>query len=372
MTGNEHHSNGRRLRKPLSEADVLAVVEQVADPSETIGASNDARLAERLRQMRLDRDALTSLGDDPAPAGLFAAAWDEAQSLSERELLIGLSDGSRAERFVESKVLPMRDRLVDRVFDRPVRWLVAAAATLLLMLGVGAFLLAKSIGSGSVSTVGPLAAGPEVSDSSLVSPNGPAAVAIADEPEELSESARRPTRSVIVADARERLDSEAVVAERTAVASLADAAELLASRRLAVRAVLRGADGAERLAAAMASRPSSDLLLAGDDVRGALLPSPIQDRPEIVVAGEGGSNARTVDRRIEREAWVVQSVAEPTALAGLRAALEAEGFEVHFEQLAEPLSVTLTLTPDAMAWWSQPPRRWSAMAPLPVVVEQKH
>ena len=153
--GEAGRSGGRR---PISEAEVLAVVEQIADPSETIGASRDSRLAERLDAMRLDRDALVSLGEVSAPEDLLEAAIGDAFDGVDREVLAGLAKGEPSGGIPVSKILPMRDRLMDTVFDRPVRWLVSAAAALLLLFGAGAFLIAQSIEERTIEDGGPLVA----------------------------------------------------------------------------------------------------------------------------------------------------------------------------------------------------------------------
>ena len=139
-----------RLRRPITEADVLAAVEQTADPGETIGASRDERLASRLLEMRADRDALITLGDVEPPAGLLDRAMEAFAEETREDVLAQLAPkDDSATAIPVSAVAPIKDRLVDRVFDRPVRWLVSAAAGLLLILGVGALLIAQQINSRS-------------------------------------------------------------------------------------------------------------------------------------------------------------------------------------------------------------------------------
>lgn len=376
--------NGRdrsaRPHRPLSEEDVLAVVEQVADPSETIGASRDPRLAARVREMRLDRDALISLGEAQAPRDLLVAAMDEADAETARALLADLSAsaagaGSAGPRRMASS-RPVADRLIDTVFDRPARWLVAAAATLLLVLGSVAFLVAGALDGDDVESVIPteLAAADapvvdqidssvgETASGAPLSP-GSAGVAVAadDDPRAIGATPVAPADPPALA--------------LVTLESPADAAAALAEGRLIARVFHPSAERAEAALSAMQDgenrraswrlEPARAAVVAavealGDGDRRAVLAGVVDP------AGGDRGQAWRVDRL---GVYTVAAPAKATALAAWRAALVDAGFEVTFVRLPAAMPVDAAFSAADVAWWNRPPTQWPEARMMPVIAD---
>lgn len=147
---------------------MLAVIEQEQDPGASVGASQDERLAGRIRAMRLDREALISLGEVKPPRGLLRSALAEADDGLDRAVLAELAQGESATGIPVSSVVLPRDRLLDRLRDRPVQWLVGAAAAVLVAIGAGIFFMAQELDRRPAASVAAIN-----SPNAPESPNGP-------------------------------------------------------------------------------------------------------------------------------------------------------------------------------------------------------
>jgi len=358
---NPRETNG--LRRPITEAEVLAVVEQIADPSETIGASRDRHLARRLDDMRLDREALVSLGEVAAPGDLVSDAIAEAADDGlDRRALLGLARSEQSQTGIAiSKVTITRDRLVEHMLDRPVRWSVSAAAGVLLMLGVGAFLLAKQL------------------DSRVQSDPPSAVVALGDEePPEPQASAEKPKAQASSPEHAEPPPVEASpsVPERpqwTAVESIQQAGEALASGRLALRVIAADAESARAAMASLAIAARDGPSTWAFETTGQTMSGPVAEMVPLSSAAAGDLRASRAPDRLG--VWSATLERRGAALAAFRAALEDAGFEVEMIRATERLPLEPPLGPaldaDAVSWWNDPPSAWPDRARVPVIVETR-
>jgi hypothetical protein len=404
--GSNKKENGtRRSGRPLNEEDVLAVIEQGADPSDTIGASRDARLASRVQAMRADREALSSFADVQAPPDLLRAAMDEALAIDERALLIGLAETEAGAGGIRrGSTIPLRDRLMDRVMDRPVRWLVSAAASLLLLLGSGAFIIARTIDGKATADAGSLVASAESNTNPnpnpdpktevlpKASPTSPDSVIAQRTDNEAPDRDPAPAvgegEAVLAgADAREPAESglsPSVDWHGGHVASLAEAASLLAERKLAVQVFhLRSGDAQQAMTAAIdvgnasGTWSLSDAPMAGSassvrTMRAVLdqavpLPTPLV----FADANTEGDPARTPagPKHVRLGVWTMTLVPKATAIAAAKAALERQGLSVRLVRLDAPLAEPIDARPEAIAWWNLPPSRWPSSVAVPVLVD---
>ncbi|MBZ0170917.1 MAG: hypothetical protein K8E66_00915, partial [Phycisphaerales bacterium] len=134
-SGRHPESNGAGRTGPITEAELLAVVEAESAAFAELNGRGAAG-ARRVEAMRCDRAALAALDREPAPAWLLGTALDEALDDVGVETLRRLGDGvPSSDRLPVSGVTPERFGLVRWLRTHPQRVGFAAAAA--VVLGVG-------------------------------------------------------------------------------------------------------------------------------------------------------------------------------------------------------------------------------------------
>lgn len=371
----QHGSNGKPSGKPLgsSDAAVLRAIESAEAPAGDAGAALDPVIA----GLRADRLALMASAEVTAPAGLLDAALDEAETLGERDLLLGLSASGDADGPLPiSKVVPKKDSLIDRVFDRPMRWAVAAAASLLIALGVGAAILAARLQDRFTNgEPPPIIANNQPAPTPTVEPADPGTPST---PNDTAIAANEPANAGTATPTDPARDVPTIV-------TLADATRLMQQGRLAVRVRTAGdglamldtirAERADRLDATWTVRGVAPQALAAamPELRAAPVAKPGLDPTAVATSGDplGRPIVETDPQpKIERlGVWTARVDRRGTALASLGAGLERAGFVVEYIALEQVAPEPPVLDATAVQWWSRPASMWPDSVTIPLIVE---
>ena len=331
------HRNGQHgTGDPIGEAALLDVVEDGIPAPEGL----DQSLAERLQLMASDRASLRSITAAEAPVGLFDDAWEEAMQFAEREALLGLAHSHGDEPIPVSRVKTKKDRLMERMLDRPTRWLVGAAAGLLLAVGAGSTWIALTI-QGHVLD----GAGQQVAGAGSPGPEmGPIDDPIPEQPEFAGGDEPGGGESPVEPD----LDTRIAQAGPDAEVDPPDPMELLLAGRLALRVVPAddargGADPIALLDGLRGDRGSAmdtwTLAGAAPKAMADAMPLPrvpvvreegpiavaSPDGPPDQVSGVGLVQPVSADPPARIGVWVAQLEPRDTALASLVAGLERGG-----------------------------------------------
>jgi hypothetical protein len=406
-----------------SEADCLAWVEGEPLPREREQAlarafGADPALARRLEAMRADRGALCSLETPAAPANLMAGVETALQPMLERQMLLGLQEGSSISDLPPiSIVRPVRRSIVAAFFaDRTGRRLAAAAAVLVVVGGaayLGTTYLSRRTAPkpNMIALGGPSKPGPSASDEG-------AALALNPTQKRESQPAEAPPPpapvETLAAETHEEKSKDLTPegasgeAPETQVADAAQfgqwaegpflpeldgarAAELAKQGRLLIRVTaldpsFRNGGVAERI-----RRADGNMIRLGEDAPPALVqllappapapemgPQPEMERPAALASDSSlpsvpappSGSERSWTPPSEQTVYLAQVRLDGAALEALRGTLSGGYGAAQYEELNEPLTEgTAALNPTAVVWWTQPPAGWKDWAGVPIVVD---
>jgi len=403
MTEGRH--NPAKLPAGLDEADLLALVEgEPLASSKAMTAQRalaaDPALARLVAGMKRDREGLRGLGEAKAPAGLMAAVESSIQTVLERQMLLGISEGAALDdRPPVSLVIPRRRS----VFS--IRRLALAAGLLLVVSG-GLFTAATLMSQGTPkSTLGPLAKSDQSAEGSSREPLTERAMARQEPivapglPDEASANkAQDGERVASAANAEKTTGNAGMAALAQADPEMAgppvpgpmeteEAVRLAGENRLVVRIVT--ADGRIDRITSRLAKPSygAGWQLAGEAPAAlASLLRPGIDPPNAPrtfeqpsFAGETdlakiapmGPPAPAMDWTPEPSVYVLQARMDQPTLESLRKAMKEAGAEVVFEESENPLSLEPgpVTAPGAIVWWGSG-GGWSAWGSVPVVIQR--
>lgn len=374
----------------LTEADLLDWVEQRL-PAGRAGAIEIAiranpSIASRLEEMRVDRAAVASLPELPAPTALL----DAVERTLERQMLVGLATGDaltdlppvslvRPPRRSRWSIGPIRG-------DAIGRHLALAAAVALVVGGAGLLgILALQLTGRSTLPV-QTASGTSKSNADPAVPTPTDSPTVLNQGTEIATTAgseQPPAESVVPAE------PEAI----TPAMTLARAVDLAREGRLIVR--VRSSDLSRTLLrfGRIAGEPRNAWRL-GEDAPGQVVAGLQTEPPRMIDPAIEPTLADWVDpglpgsplfpiptvviprvevQRIIPTVFLAQVRDDDDSLKGLLAALDAT--TIHsaiFEEAAAPIPVTPpALDADAMLWWTLDPSGWRPWTSVPVVVEQR-
>jgi anti-sigma factor RsiW len=423
----------------LDEVDLLAWVE--GDPlprnrevSVSRFLADNPALARQLEAMRRDRDSLRALSSaDRAPAGLMDVVQAALEPLLERQMLLGLQEGTPwggvDDRPPVSMVIPVRRTVFDVLFREPAGRRMAAAAGLLLLIGGTTYFAASMFSAAPTNPlqpreIGPLArsspenlrtdeasgggvaiadapgpivggAGDEASGATTLaqapdtapSPSPTLAPSLGETPESAAGSRGAGATALALSDAP---------GEARTTLSTADALRLAEGNRLVIR--VRLGEGLARMEPVVdrLRRNSPGWRYTGEApmaLASMLIPPAPAPGGEPALVRPGEAFAASDLRGAPSAAWygppppraffdlprsrttvyLVQSRLDAPSLESLRTALAGVAGEVWFEELDDAATLQTeplpSLAPSAVLWWGQPPASWTWWSSLPVVVE---
>jgi len=417
--------------QPPDEGDLLAWIEGEKLPRDrelavAAALSQDPGLARKLELLRADRQALCSLPEIPAPAGLMEAVEAALQPMLERQMLVGLQDDLPDNSPLPiSMVQPMRRSVFDIFLaDRAGRRMAAAAAVLLMVGGISYFATSQFSGTTPARIVASKGAAENAADGT-----NPAAMSMATKTEPSSPEAAA-VRSAGAEPIAKIADAAPIIAAAPAASEPAAeltadpapmaitqlygppsptdavvitalemdrAVELARESRLVIR--LRTADPSvmaqpQRLTDRI-RRAASPAWKLGGDVPAATLailspptmprirpmersvqPTAFAGMSDLAPGMYGPPRPEPLPPipdipEPKPAAFIVQTRLDVPALETLRNAISGRYGEVVFEELAEPLPLneTPSLNPAAVMWWSQSPTGWTRWADIPVVID---
>lgn len=375
----------------LNESELLDWVEQRPSAGRAGGVEAAIRahpaLAARLEEMRVDRAAMATLGDEPAPAGLL----DSVERALERRMLVGLAAGQPLSD--DPPVSIFRPARRDPFLIGPVRGdavgrrLALAAAVLLVLGGAGVLgVLAMRLAPTATPPI-------EIADNSTPpqpAGEGPAApMTGADQATRLATTAGSEPSTELVPN-----EVPTVEAPASPGMTLARAADLARQGRLIIRVRSVDMDRTLLRLGRIADRPRFAWRL-GEDAPSAVIASLQTDAPRMVdpalepaVASWAGIEdmssplfpiAPIVIPRIEVQrviptVFLAEVRADEDALRGLLAALDATTMHTAtFEEAPKPVVASgPALEPEAVLWWTLEPSAWRPWVGVPVVVAKKN
>lgn len=403
------------------EAELLAWVEGERLPRDrelavAAALSKDPALARRLELMRADLAAVRALPEVSAPPGLMNAVEAALQPMLERQMLLGLQNGTPVEAHLPvSVVQPVRRSPLRALFAERAGRRMAMAAAVLLMVGGASYFAADylsdsaspkniaytppekpepapqalALKSESPSTPEPIrsarAAAPPAPPEATVTEVEPAppemAIASAPAPEESSapEIFGPPAPGEPVALSAEYAAALAREGRLVIRLTTADPGIMAHPERLTER-IRRAASPAWRIGGEVP--PAALAQLSAPRWHEAPAAPPITEAPVYagstavpdLAPGMYGPPRPTASELPPPgpAAFMVQTRSDGAALETLRAMLGGSHGEVVFEELDQPLPLDAapSLNPTAVFWWSQPPAGWTWWAQVPVVVEQ--
>lgn len=402
----EGRYNPTKLPAGLDEADLLALVEGEPLASGKAMAAQralaaDPALSRLVAGMKRDREGLRTLGEARAPAGLMAAVESSLQTVLERQMLLGISDGAPIDdRPPVSLVVPQRRSIFS------TRRLALAAGLLLLVSG-GIFTAATMMSQGTPRrTLGPLARNsqpaepvfrqttPERTTALKEAPLTPAGAeelfadkARVEEIEALTALTAAPTETpahaamAALADA----DPEAAGPPVPGPMEADEALRLAAEHRLIVRIVTT--DGRVDRITSRLAKPgyTTAWQLAGEApaaLASLLGPEGTPSTPRSVeppsFAGDGdfakiapmGPPAPPAALAPEPTVYILQARMDQPTLDALRKSMRDAGADVVFEEVENPLPMDpgpLT-SPGAIVWWGN--GAWSPWGSVPIVIQR--
>jgi hypothetical protein len=405
-----------RLPGGLTEADLLAIVEGEPLPRERAALIqrtlvSEPALARELEAMKRDREALRSLGNEAAPAGLMDAVGSALQPVFERQMLLGLAEGDPvSERPPVSMVMPKQT-----AFSRNRKLAMAAG---LALVAVGVAFTAMTLNRGTPAPVpGPIArndarsamtpppptmraapvettrelamekesAPARVADSAVfriaddATPVGPPAPAAAEPATEVASAAPAPAPA----------DPE-VGPPSPGSMDLSQALALAADHRLVIRVI--PADGrfdrvTERLVRAKGSwqyvgAAPQELASILDSHSGEPLPAGAYPEPTRL------TSTQTVHDPVElpgppapgeapavmpsSSVYVMNARMDEATLRTIEGAMRDIGAEVVFEEAPQalPLDDGPVTAPGAVVWWGNNSSNWASWDSVPVVIQR--
>ena len=385
-------------RPTLDETHLLGWIEDELSAQDrqrverALGANPD--LHESAQDMRADRVALQTMGDEPAPADLLAGVAD----LLERAMLVDLADDPDLAPIPVSKVRPIRSQpawmrpitgsigtiLADRTGRR-----LALAAGLLIAAGGLTYFVSHNLNPTSRSTINPLT-NPDTTIARGTTDQDPARAehdpAIADR----AGSDNPADASIPGAVRLAQGDQTAADAPDTSTISLTQAVELARAGRLVITVRTSDADRALMLLDRIGERSAS--VRVYDDLAPALA-SRLRDRPAlpdhrspsvaprepiIIASSQDPTTPTTPSAEPDANppapaAWrvaglrlVEMDLTERTLAAALRS---IAGGGASFEAAADPMDLPTASDPARVLWWGEPTSAWVPRTVIPVVIE---